>query len=575
MSSFKTKSISKKKISHSDIVPEFTEKSSPYKVFVGTFLVCLTLLFVWNFVVSLVFWKNLKNKQPGTSVAQSITTQISNIFSSTNTGSETVNILLMWVGWSSHDGGDLTDTLMLASVDKTKWKVVLLSIPRDLYVAKGKQSGSRINELLRDGTAQWVWDALLRKKVEEMTGMPIAYSVMIDFKWFKEAVDVLGGVEIDVPEKLVDTEFPDNNWWYQTLIIEKWLQTFDGETALNYARSRHSTSDFSRSARQQLLIKAIKSKVLSSGIYSPSQILDLYSTVQANLVTDIPVTEIVSLAMSIKDVSNDDILMFNLNNNCLSLQSCEAGAFLYNPSRELFGGASVLIPENASISKLSYYTDIIRFSNIIFHYPEVQKEDARISIVSPAPKKSTANTLAISLKKLWFPLIDKNTIITTTGSIETSHINIYWNEEFKIGYAPDSAVVLALKSIFPDITFTEVKRNEYVTDKWPQIEIVLGSDIHKHTDLITTPYYLPTPPSQTGSQENATGTKKNPVSTQSGWIWDWIITKKESPQWTGADTQKKEETGADVAPGEWENFDHTTPSSTNESPETTSQSWSL
>ena len=96
---------------------------------------------------------------------------------------------------------------------------------------------------------------LLAEKVSEITGQSIDEYMVIDFSGFKSIVDALGGIEIDVPKDLVDREYPDNNWGYEVFSVRRGLQTFNGERALKYARSRHSTSDFDRSERQQLIIK--------------------------------------------------------------------------------------------------------------------------------------------------------------------------------------------------------------------------------------------------------------------------------------------------------------------------------
>ncbi len=96
---------------------------------------------------------------------------------------------------------------------------------------------------------------LLAEKVSEITGQGIDGYIVIDFSGFKNIVDALGGIHIDVPKDLVDREYPDNNWGYEVFTVRAGPQDFDGATALKYARSRHSTSDFDRSERQQLLLK--------------------------------------------------------------------------------------------------------------------------------------------------------------------------------------------------------------------------------------------------------------------------------------------------------------------------------
>jgi hypothetical protein len=155
------------------------------------------------------------------------------------------------------------------------------------------------------------------------------------------------GLEIDVPEDLVDVSYPDDNWGYQTFKVSKGLQTFDGATALKYARSRHSTSDFDRSLRQQSLVRALKEKLLSLGTLSkPSKIQSLYSALSSHIRTDLSLREMAALALFAKELPSKNILSFNLNDSCFqSVSSCDRGGILYTPARDLFNGASVLLPD--------------------------------------------------------------------------------------------------------------------------------------------------------------------------------------------------------------------------------------
>jgi len=83
--------------------------------------------------------------------------------------------------------------------------------------------------------------------------------------------------------------------------------------------------------------------------------MGLYDTVKSNLTTDMSVAQMLSLALVAKEIPSDRIFMSTLSNACAGINSCQAGSFLYNPSMDLFGGASVLLPENAQLSRLSYY----------------------------------------------------------------------------------------------------------------------------------------------------------------------------------------------------------------------------
>ncbi len=111
----------------------------------------------------------------------------------------------------------------------------------------------------------------------QITGVPIPYYMFVDFDGFISLIDSLSGINVNVPQSLVDTSYPGPNNNYITFSIQSGQQVLDGETALKYARSRHSTSDFSRALRQQLIIKAMVDKVLGSiSITNPGSVRKVY-----------------------------------------------------------------------------------------------------------------------------------------------------------------------------------------------------------------------------------------------------------------------------------------------------------
>lgn len=178
------------------------------------------------------------------------------------------NILLLGQGDAGHDGIDLTDTIMIASIDtKTMKSGVLFSLPRDLYfLSTDKMGKGRINSLYRDYKIQLKREGLeepeasagamheLGDEIGRALGMDIHHIVKVDFIGFVQAVDAIGGIDIVVPETLVDTEYPGPDYTYETFSIEAGPQHIDGETALKYARSRHSTSDFDRSRDRKSVV---------------------------------------------------------------------------------------------------------------------------------------------------------------------------------------------------------------------------------------------------------------------------------------------------------------------------------
>lgn len=576
MSKFKTKKLPSVKLSPSDIVPEKPGNQPGSKkklrIFVGIFLIIATITFWVAYAFQMAGNIKLSNNT-GASLFQ----PLSNIFSEswflieTTKLNGTTNILIAGIGGKWHEGSTLTDSLMLASLNTDEWYVTLLSIPRDLFVAYPKWYTNvawRINSLYGMGRSNGLGVNLLASKIAEITGQSIDHYLIIDFSGFKQIVDTLGGIEIDVPSNLTDYQYPTDNWGYTTFSVRKWLQTFNGDTALKYARSRHSTSDFDRSERQQLLIKAIKNKALSAGfVTNPEKMGELFDTVTNNLDTDLTLRDISSFALKLKDIDSNHINIYNLSNDCVGLR-CAAGAYLYNPSREYFWWASALIPENAAANKLSYYDDIKRFVSFIFEFPNMKNEKIPLNIVYKKGSEARAHQLGKALQKVGFIFDTKDAFVSTTGSINTSHINVYWNSEAEIGFSPDNIIVQAFKEIEDRIPYITVSHNEYVTTHGPRIEIILGEDSKSYFNFAKSAYYLPfIPSSSSGSSESGSVTSRvNSGNTISGEAAVKATTNKtqtpkkwspESNQTQQTNTKEKiPNTPSDyrIAPGEWENF---------------------
>jgi LCP family protein required for cell wall assembly len=430
----------------------------------------------------------------------------------------TMNILIAGIGGRWHEWSDLTDSIMLASLDSERDEVTLLSIPRDLFVAyPDRLWAGRINSLYDLGKRNNLGVWYLRSKITEITGQTIDKYIVIDFNGFTKMVDALGGINIDVPEDLVDKEYPDNNWWYETFIVRAWLQTFNGEIALKYARSRHSTSDFDRSERQQLIIKAIKEKATDLGVITDTdKIGEIYTALTANIDSDMSLVEMAKFAYSFSDVKSEDISIVNLSDSCLSVTKCQPGSYLYAPSRELFGGNAVMIPENAYAQKLSYYKDIRTFVDLTFRFPDLRGSPREIVFIYDPKEKSRAQEIALGLAKLWFPVSFEKALTVATGSIDATHVNVYWHEELQVGINPDSPSVEALRYIEPALPISLVTQNEYINTAWPRIEIVIWKDADEYFKDIKYPYYIPAPPKSNASGEISSGTIKSGSTTNTG-----------------------------------------------------------
>lgn len=223
-------------------------------------------------------------------------------------GDGRVNILLMGRGGDGHAGGDLTDTILLASIDPVNNKTALVSIPRDFWVSTASGS-SKINAVFafakqraasRGSNAEAAGIKAIQETAGEVLGVPIHYYGMVDFKAFREAVDTVGGVDIMVTE---DTAVTERLWDPQVgkhylLNVKPGQQHLDGQGALFYARSRHTSprGDFDRAERQRVLLGALSKKITSAGTYTnPVKISQLMDAFGDHIATDLSLDDAMRL----------------------------------------------------------------------------------------------------------------------------------------------------------------------------------------------------------------------------------------------------------------------------------------
>lgn len=338
------------------------------------------------------------------------------------------NILIIWKDDEWDWVASLTDSIILASINYDKNFVSMLSIPRDLYVEFPSWWSWKINEALFRWYNRWWrklenWISELKQVVEKITWQEVNYYVSLNFNGFIEIIDILWWIEIDVPNSIVDTSYPWPNHSYQTFRINAWLQTLNWETALKYARSRKTTSDFDRSLRQQLIMKAVRDKVISLDLLtSPTRIKSMFDAINKNVKTDLEFSQILSLGMYWKDIPRENIFSSNINNSCFeNPDRCDKWWILYTPLRSDFNWLSVLLPYWANKNNLNNYNSILLYSSIIFDYPKTFEENLKINILNSTTVPWLAWNLVNNLKRLWFN--------TNTNSIWTIRWNVYTNSK--------------------------------------------------------------------------------------------------------------------------------------------------
>lgn len=228
---------------------------------------------------------------------------------------ERTNILILGKGGEGHEAPDLTDTMLFISLDHEQNKITMISLPRDIWLPALKTKlnsvyywGNKKEPLVQRTSGQEEIGGgivLAKASVEEIVGQNVHYAVVLDFSGFKEIIDILGGVEVDVETAFTDEKYPidgreddlcdgdpEYKCRYETISFDAGKQLLDGETALKFARSRNAEgdegTDFARQKRQQKIIKALENKVFNKEtLLSPKTLLKLKDAILANLETDI------------------------------------------------------------------------------------------------------------------------------------------------------------------------------------------------------------------------------------------------------------------------------------------------
>ncbi len=238
-------------------------------------------------------------------------------------GNDLVNIMLLGVDSElTGDNVDRTDTMIVVSINRTTNTVSMLSFPRDLFVYIPGWTMQRLNLAYTHGE-QVGWTGggfgLLRQTIFYNFGINIHYYVEVKLSGFKEIINTLGGVKLTVDCAIQDRELigaepptqakgPDDKGYY---VLPIGAYTLNGDGALWYARSRHSSSDFDRGRRQQQLLRAILRAARSNG--QITQLPQLWSQLTQVVQTDLTFEDMVGLLPYALSVDPDRIEHFVFN----------------------------------------------------------------------------------------------------------------------------------------------------------------------------------------------------------------------------------------------------------------------
>lgn len=271
-----------------------------------------------------------------------------------------VNLLILGYGGGQHAGANLTDSMVVLSLNLKDNSTTMISVPRDLWVQVPPKSGNyaKLNTAYENGLANGyngiaagpaAGGAEAAQKVEDVTGLPVQYWLTINFDGFRALVDALGGVDVNVPVGWTATELggdglPGNG----TATFKAGWQHMDGERALQYARARYITtpasegSDFARSRRQLVLIHAILDRARS--LNGMPRMLNALDALQQTVYTNMSLADLMLLTGK---VNIDQSGMVGLTNqNVLVDSSSDDGQYILQPANGDWGAVKQYVADH-------------------------------------------------------------------------------------------------------------------------------------------------------------------------------------------------------------------------------------
>lgn len=381
-----------------------------------------------------------------------------------------INILLLGMGGKNHEGGNLTDTIILLSLKPSTKQAAMISIPRDMVAPDSKGNWKKINsinayaEKEKEGSGGKAVCDTLSTLLDE----PIPYYIRADFEGFVNIIDEVGGVDVYVENTFDDYTYPisgredaaDYYSRFEHLHFDKGWQKMDGSTALKYARSRHSLgvegSDFARAKRQQIVLEAAKDKVLSRNtLTNPATLTKIIGQLDSHIGTNLQISEMIKLWNIFKDIQKAQITNKVLDNSTSGLLIDGRGD----------GGAYILLPRGNNFRPIRDMIDTI-FGDILqpgsnssdIFVPEIKnseiikikkiKEPATIEILNGTWISGIASKASVVLKEAGF------TVLKLGNSQERNYTR---NTIYDLTYGTKEEALEALKTAY----------NAEVSFSWP------------------------------------------------------------------------------------------------------------
>jgi len=375
-------------------------------------------------------------------------------------GASRVTILMMGLDYRDWQAGEVprSDTMILLTLDPITMTAGMLSIPRDLWV-----NIPWYNQYAKINTAYYVGEiykypggggpGLALETVQQTLGVPINYYAQLDFYAFARFIDEMGGLDIYIREPIIVDPLGAGN----TRTLEVGVQTLDGPTALAYARQRHTAGDdFSRSARQQDVIMAIRDQVVNLNMLPTllTRAPALYEEIKAGIRTNLSLQDAVSLALLTSKIDPANIKRAVIGPEQLQFASSPDGLAILIPIPDKIRLVrDEIFTVGGPVGPLAVASDPVQL---------MQAEQARVSVRNGSSQAGLANKTGEYFRSLGMNVIE-----------ETNADMLYNVSQIQIlSGKPYTSLYLAQMMNLPSTNII----NDYTPDSQVDIIVTLGED---------------------------------------------------------------------------------------------------
>jgi LCP family protein required for cell wall assembly len=374
-------------------------------------------------------------------------------------GTSRVNILLMGLDardWETGDGPPRTDSMILFTYDPATGTAGMLSIPRDLWVEVPGFGHQKINAAYQLGEGARLpggGPGLAVKTVEQFLGITINYYGQIDFSAFERFVDLIGGVKIDVQQRVKVQLIGED----RERVIEPGTQVLSGAYALAYARARHSNDgDFDRARRQQEVILAIRQQLMRDDVRNLilTRGFQIYQDLSSGINTNMTIEEMLKLGFTLRNVEVGEITQ----------------AVIAPPNYVTLGtspdGLSILKPITENIRTLRdqlFNTTSVR-SVVAINSPaaaNMQAEAASVAVNNGSEVSGLADTTRAYLQSLGFNVVSTG----NANQVGATTIIDYTSNPYTLQY------LVELMGVQPAFIFSRYDPNSQI-----DVEVIVGPE---------------------------------------------------------------------------------------------------